>query len=74
MATELGIGGEFIPMISHAIREQIVMSRLKFNQNLLCDEFVRPLRMPQEDEWEPELYMIPDDEIIEEKEGGRLLR
>ncbi|KAJ1343633.1 hypothetical protein BSLG_001781 [Batrachochytrium salamandrivorans] len=33
LAADLGVGGEFIPMIAHAIREQVVNARLNYSQS-----------------------------------------
>ena len=62
---DLGLGGEFVPAISHTIREQVITSRLNFHaaeQPLQWRS--RPFRNNDfDDEWEPELRMLDDEEI-----------
>lgn len=73
MCADLGIGGEFIPTIAHAIREQVCHARLNYDDAIGAPELLeRPLRPSQvEDEWEPEVRVLTEleiEKIMKEKE------
>lgn len=62
--SELGVGGEFMPMIAHAIREQVVQARINFVESESPPSWNdRPLRTEDEDEWSPALRTLSGEEI-----------
>ncbi|KAI8904852.1 hypothetical protein EDD86DRAFT_194649, partial [Gorgonomyces haynaldii] len=63
--TELGIAGEFIPIVAHAIREQVVNARMNFGEAEIPPFFrQRPLRGQEDDDiWEPELRQLSQQEV-----------
>lgn len=65
MCADLGIGGEFVAVVAHAIREQVVLARINFKESEKPKMWKeRPLRKEEhEDDWEPELRLLTDDEI-----------
>lgn len=80
LCCDLGVGGEFIPSIAHAIREQTCFARINFEQALGAPELMEnPLR-PElaQDDWEPELRQLTGEEVektLKEKErSSRRLR
>ncbi len=73
LAADLGVGGEFVPVVAHAIREQVVLARLNFGEA----EQAPPLRKRAlrvdgaEEDWEPEVRVLDEEEmerIFREKE------
>ena len=65
--SDLGIGGEFVPLVSHSIREQVVLARLNFHEAEVPPMWrQRPFRREEdEDEWEPELRLLSEEEVKE---------
>jgi hypothetical protein len=76
MAADVGIAGEFIPMIAHSIREQLVQARLDFHDGLTAPDYSTPVREDEDDEWEPDLKLLDDEQILqmlkEEDRNNRL--
>ncbi|KAJ3283622.1 hypothetical protein HK104_010293 [Borealophlyctis nickersoniae] len=64
-ASELGVGGEFVPVIAHAIREQVCLARNSFHDATQAPPVPsRPFRALQhEDVWEPELKELTEQEM-----------
>lgn len=69
LCVELGLAGEFLPLISTSIREQICSARLEFK------EIPYGVGIRDEDGWEPTVRYLNDDEITsmikEEERIGR---
>ena len=61
----MGISGEFIPMIAHAIREQLCQARLNFDEAIQAPPMRdRPMRMDSQPEsWGPEVRLLTGDEL-----------
>lgn len=78
LAADLGISGEFIPMIAHSIREQVVLARLEFHESIAAPDYSTCLRDDEEMEWEPDLQLLDDEQINmlakEEDRNNRRLR
>ncbi|KAI8825934.1 uncharacterized protein EV422DRAFT_146468 [Fimicolochytrium jonesii] len=73
LASDLGVGGEFVPVIAHAIREQVCFARMNYNDATPAPPLRgRPFRAENvEDEWEPELRELTEEDIeriVKEKE------
>jgi hypothetical protein len=73
LTSDLGVGGEFVPIIAHAIREQVCFARLNYDEADQPPNFrKRPLRVDgMEEEWEPEVRVLDEEEmerIFKEKE------
>ncbi|KAJ3037590.1 Snf5- protein 1 [Rhizophlyctis rosea] len=64
LAADLGVGGEFVPVIAHAIREQVCLARINFQDATEAPPVPgRPFReLKTEDEWEPELRELTEAE------------
>jgi hypothetical protein len=65
MVTELGIGGEFVPMIAHSIREQVVQARMNFHESMAAPDYSTPIREDEDEEWEPDLKLLDDEQILQ---------
>ncbi|KAI8993682.1 hypothetical protein BDB01DRAFT_847525 [Pilobolus umbonatus] len=69
LAAELGVGGEYISMISHAIREQLFRHRRQFVEEMMVEGGVKttldnPIRSGDEvTAWTPHLDMLSNDEL-----------
>jgi hypothetical protein len=65
LCSELGAGGEFVPMVAHSIREQVVMARLNYAEADTPALWTkRPLRDDmEEDDFQPDLRLLTDEEI-----------
>ncbi|KAI9106083.1 hypothetical protein DFS34DRAFT_45418 [Phlyctochytrium arcticum] len=65
LAADLAVGGEFVPMIAHAIREQVCLARLNWDEATAAPSIQgRPFRAENmEDDWEPELRELTEQEI-----------
>ncbi|KAH6602673.1 hypothetical protein BASA61_000838 [Batrachochytrium salamandrivorans] len=80
LAADLGVGGEFIPMIAHAIREQVVNARLNYSQSTEASQWrVRPFRNDDTElDWQPDLRVLTEEDIDriakEEDRNTRRLR
>ncbi|KAI8928976.1 hypothetical protein BC831DRAFT_433950 [Entophlyctis helioformis] len=80
LSADLGVGGEFVPMIAHAIREQVLTARLNSYQAIQPARWrVRPFRNEDlESAWQPDLRILTDEEIDrmakEEDRNSRRLR
>ncbi|KAK5673320.1 hypothetical protein BDV3_005523 [Batrachochytrium dendrobatidis] len=80
LSADLGVGGEFVPMIAHAIREQVVNARLNYSQATEAAFWrSRPFRSEDfEFEWQPDLRILSDEDIDrinkEEDRNSRRLR
>ena len=80
LCSDLGIAGEFIPLIAHSIREQVCMARLNHEDATGAPEFLKVPVRPEgvEDDWEPEFRELTEEElerIAKEKErSSRRLR
>ncbi|KAJ3180198.1 Snf5- protein 1 [Gaertneriomyces sp. JEL0708] len=73
LAGDLGVGGEFVPTIAHAIREQVCLARLNWDDAIPAPSMRgRPFRPESmDDDWEPELRELTEqelDRIAREKE------
>jgi len=73
MAADLGISSEFVPMISHSIREQVAIARLNFEEAVPAPIIkTRPLRLDVlQESWGPEIRIMTQDElekIVKEQE------
>ncbi|KAI8917686.1 hypothetical protein DFJ77DRAFT_314903 [Powellomyces hirtus] len=73
LAADLGVGGEFVPVIAHAVREQVCFARMNWDDATQAPAFRdRPFRPENvEDDWEPELRELSEQEIeriLREKE------
>ncbi|KAI8892274.1 hypothetical protein BC833DRAFT_612231 [Globomyces pollinis-pini] len=72
LVRELRIGGEFIPLIAHSIREQVVTARLNYGEAIEASDYVGPR---DEEEWECTLRALNDTEIgLLAKEEDRNVR
>jgi hypothetical protein len=70
LASELGVGGEFVPLISHSIREQVHQARTDDDADV---EFLQAINATgasslvrsevDAEDYEPELRELSDDEI-----------
>ncbi|KND02979.1 uncharacterized protein SPPG_02054 [Spizellomyces punctatus DAOM BR117] len=65
LAADLGVGGEFVPVIAHAIREQVCLARMNWDDATPAPPMRgRPFRPENiEDDWEPELRELTEQEI-----------
>ncbi|RCH88752.1 hypothetical protein CU098_009329, partial [Rhizopus stolonifer] len=69
LASELGIGGEYVPMISHAIREQMFKHKKQYAEELVIDGEIRTQLesafRPVEEakDWVPRMDMLSNDEL-----------
>jgi hypothetical protein len=63
LCADLGISGEFIPLVSHSIREQVVLARLNFDDSLGPPLYPRNMREDEDEEWEPDLKFLSDQEV-----------
>ena len=68
LASDMGVGGEFISQIAHAIREQVCYARLNYDETMAAPDWVRLSRPPfrnenEEEEWEPELKVLDEEEM-----------
>ncbi|KAJ3051257.1 hypothetical protein HK097_007755 [Rhizophlyctis rosea] len=74
LAADLGVGGEFVPHIAHAIREQVCLARINFHEATEAPPVHgRPFRhlATMDEDWEPELRELTEQErekIAKEKE------
>ncbi|KAJ3019630.1 Snf5- protein 1 [Thoreauomyces humboldtii] len=65
LAADLGVGGEFVPVIAHAVREQVCFARMNWDDATPAPPVRgRPFRGENvEDEWEPELRELTEAEL-----------
>jgi len=64
LCAEIGVGGEFVPTVACAIREQLYQARINFDDAPKAfDLTVPPLRPSIEGEWEPMMEELSDGEI-----------
>ncbi len=65
MTRELGLSSEFIPMISHSIREQVAIARLNYEEALPAPIIkTRPLRIDvSQESWGPEIRTMTEGEV-----------
>lgn len=72
LCADLGVSGEFIPLISNFIHLQVVQQRIAYDENIdisiLYDRYIRDFEYIDEDEddsWEPILSYKNEQEILE---------
>ncbi|KAJ3157440.1 hypothetical protein HDU86_003332 [Geranomyces michiganensis] len=65
LAADLGVGGEFVPIIAHAVREQVCYARMNWDDATPAPPIKgRPFRSENiEDDWEPELRELSEAEV-----------
>ncbi|KAJ3363091.1 Snf5- protein 1 [Kappamyces sp. JEL0680] len=66
LVADLGLGGEFVPLVATSIREQVVLARLNFDDAMQAPLYSRYLR--DEDDsfaWEPTVRFLSEQEIAE---------
>lgn len=65
LCSDLGIGGEFVSMIAHSIREQLCFARLNFEEALKVHGISEPpMRVSeQQQDWQPYLEELDDEEL-----------
>lgn len=68
LTAELGIGGEFVSLIAHSIREQVCYARLNFDETMAAPSWATMAHPPFRNEndesfWEPELKELDSEEL-----------
>ncbi|KAI9281624.1 hypothetical protein BY458DRAFT_499158 [Sporodiniella umbellata] len=69
LAAELGVGGEYVGIVSHAIREQLFRYKKQYAEELVVESEIRPsletVYRPMEESkhWEPQLEALNNDEL-----------
>ncbi|KAJ3138714.1 Snf5- protein 1 [Geranomyces variabilis] len=65
LAGDLGVGGEFVPIIAHAVREQVCFARMNWDDATPAPPIKgRPFRSENfEEDWEPELRELSEAEM-----------
>ncbi|CAO3633948.1 unnamed protein product [Mucor hiemalis] len=69
LAAELGVGGEYVAMISHAIREQLFKHKRQYVEEFLIDGEIRAnldtafRPIDEAKKWVPRLDMLSNDEL-----------
>lgn len=66
LCTDLGIGGEFVSIISHSIREQLYYARLNFDEAPKTSQMANPPLRPQDEDlesWEPKMEELDAEEL-----------
>lgn len=63
LASDLGLGGEFAPVIAHSIREQICTARLNFDEAVEAPLLIEPPIRVDGSEWIPNLSQLDEAEM-----------